>query len=380
MTNERTEPKTRPIQSTPEKQPLPGSTSSTGDQDYRNEHYELHSNSDHCGAPLPPPLATQPYATSPHGYAERDQNTRQLSQDEEQQLFDPFIFVNEQELQTSRNSELRQAIRSHVRKSTHIKQRRLNAASRPDSTSVKKILKRPSGIESSHPALRMGSEGLPLRTQSRLSPSATVQASYLLLPPDLPFDSTRREENPEADLDTTISEPHTFSRCLGTLSRNLIVQAPPQNSFQISRHQLDSSKYKSVTLRAFLVASFSIQTLNLGSTDTPYSLLLEDGAPLLYLQARNWPFPQPLRGPSPATSVWMPSVIIPVPNAHNPRPCLLKSAGTVPWIINSLDYFLFKDETIRWVNQQLQQSSRGTSGTTMGVIVCLMTWEVSGDF
>ncbi|KUJ10555.1 uncharacterized protein LY89DRAFT_740264 [Mollisia scopiformis] len=110
---------------------------------------------------------------------------------------------------------------------------------------------------------------------------------------------------------------------------------------------------------------------------TPYALLTNDNAPMLQLDARRWPFPQLVRGNGPAVSVWMPRASIPVPNARSQRPCLLRSAQVVPWIAQSLDYLMFKNEAIQWVNQRLLVPEHATSDVTIGVIIFLMSWEIA---
>ena len=95
------------------------------------------------------------------------------------------------------------------------------------------------------------------------------------------------------------------------------------------------------------------------------------------MQGSRWPFLQRISGPRPAVSVWMPSVIIPKPNPNLLRPCLLKSSGTVPWITNSFDYLLHKEEVIKWVNARLGDPNKSISNVTIGVIMNMLTWEVS---
>jgi hypothetical protein len=110
---------------------------------------------------------------------------------------------------------------------------------------------------------------------------------------------------------------------------------------------------------------------------TPYALLLGDDAPILQMQGRNWPFLHPIIGNGPALSVWMPGGTIPIPNARSPRPCLLKASRTVYWISESSEYFGFKGEVIRWVNRNLEDGNAATSDRTIGIILCLMSWEAS---
>jgi len=110
---------------------------------------------------------------------------------------------------------------------------------------------------------------------------------------------------------------------------------------------------------------------------TPYALLLGDGAPILQIEGKNWPFLHPIIGNRPALSVWMPAGTIPIPNARASRPCLLKSSRAIHWISESSDYLSFKGQAIRWVNRNLGNNDLATSETTIGVILCLMSFEVN---
>ncbi|KAE9363405.1 hypothetical protein N431DRAFT_357302 [Stipitochalara longipes BDJ] len=73
----------------------------------------------------------------------------------------------------------------------------------------------------------------------------------------------------------------------------------------------------------------------------------------------------------------MPTGTIPIPNARAPRPCLLKSSRAIHWISESSDYLAFKGQAIRWVNRNLGNSNLATSEITIGVILCLMSFEVT---
>jgi hypothetical protein len=245
MAVEETQPKAHHIQSAPEKPTLPASTSSIGAQSDQNEYDEfLHPHLEHSGAPQVTPMVLQPNATGPHDHPQRDQ----LLQAEEQQRFDHFIFVNEQELQRSRNNELRRAVRSHVRKGTHIKQKRLNAASRPNPTSVKKIVKRPPDSESSETARDTNSADVPFRPHNKLAPLSILEGpsgGSLIFSSNHPINKGWKGDFQEAALDTA---SRTSEGGLGAGVNNVIVQPRLENFSQISRHQLDSSKYALSTL------------------------------------------------------------------------------------------------------------------------------------
>jgi hypothetical protein len=45
-----------------------------------------------------------------------------------------------------------------------------------------------------------------------------------------------------------------------------------------------------------------------------------------------------------------------------------------------MDYLIFKGETIQWVNARLTDRKAGIDDDTIGVIMCLATWEVSFHF
>lgn len=94
------------------------------------------------------------------------------------------------------------------------------------------------------------------------------------------------------------------------------------------------------------------------------------------MHPHRWPFAQSIQGSQPATSVYMPTSSIPIPNVRSKRPCLLKSARINLWIVNSVDYFIFKDKCIKWVNERLSDPSKGIDETTVGGIMLLTSLEV----
>jgi hypothetical protein len=111
--------------------------------------------------------------------------------------------------------------------------------------------------------------------------------------------------------------------------------------------------------------------------NTPWCMCMVEGAPILYMQARTWPFPYRLRGPVPKTSFWMAKSPIPAPDACAPRPCLNKTSQPAAFITQSSEYFMYKGETIRWISDQLSNIQRSTSDNIIGVILCLTMLEVS---
>ncbi|KAE8443864.1 hypothetical protein EG329_001273 [Mollisiaceae sp. DMI_Dod_QoI] len=226
----------------------------------------------------------------------------------------PLHFINE--LQRQNSSQVKREIRSHVKKVAHFKQRKLNEASKakPLSSSPRRILRK--RVDAPSPLLFQGSAGL----EQPLNPLSVADSAF-----------------------------HT-SMSHGEAHRGQRVTAA-SSAVHLSRRQFN--------------------------TTTPYALLLDDNAPILQLDGRRWPFPQPIQGNSPAASVWMPQKSIPIPNARSTRPCLLRSAQVVPWIANSVDYLTFKHEVIRWVNSKLLVADDATNDLTIGVIICLMSWEIA---
>ncbi|KAF4626106.1 hypothetical protein G7Y89_g12055 [Cudoniella acicularis] len=88
-------------------------------------------------------------------------------------------------------------------------------------------------------------------------------------------------------------------------------------------------------------------------TTTPYVLFQDEGAPMLCLSARTWPFPKPIGAEKPKFSIFMPSRIIPIPNFKLPR----------GW-------------TIKWINHRLNAVSTGVNDSTIGSILLLVNFEL----
>jgi hypothetical protein len=91
------------------------------------------------------------------------------------------------------------------------------------------------------------------------------------------------------------------------------------------------------------------------------------------MQGRSWPFLHPIRDNGPDLSVWMPGTTITTPNATALRLCLLRSARSVLRIAESLEYFSFKNEVIRWVNGHLANTNAATDEVTIAVFLFLMS-------
>lgn len=235
MTNKRTDSGGLPTYSAPENQTVQVSASTvTADPLPNKENKFLLS--DHRGVTHQDPAA-QVERPQP------GQSTHSLLKDEAQSTFDPFIFVNEQELHRSSNSELRRKIRSHVRRGIHMKQRRLNAASKPDSTGVKKLLRR-SELESreivasrNRPVLSFGTEIVPRSTIIRDQLEGHMNLSASIRTAKRP-----RQQGVDASMNILPSGPLSHARGddPSTHKSSFYPKAEPLS--QISRYQLDSSK------------------------------------------------------------------------------------------------------------------------------------------
>jgi hypothetical protein len=240
---ERTDSAGGPARPALEKQSLQAAASLIAANHLPNEEDE-HVDATHHATPQPLPfLQSQIHARSRHEPAEGVQYASALPSDNVQPQFGPFVFVNEQELQRSRKNELRKAVRSHVRKGTHLKQRRLNAASKPDPNSVKKLLKRPS-LESGRPAADRTSEALPLIQQHEFRPSVAIRdatAGRILSSSHIPISDTREMQAVEAEPSTVAPGPLAFQLSIAAPTSNMI--SHPMGTFShVSRYQLDSSE------------------------------------------------------------------------------------------------------------------------------------------
>lgn len=267
----------------------------------------------------------------------------------------PLRFIDESQRQ--RSSQIRRDIRSHVRKGSHERQRRLNAAakSRPLGEGTRKLLQKnpePEGYASS------------TKTSEDVTPLTYPTKRYFGLLPKLQQLQISPSQ-PPTDV-SPISGPETLSSAESEVSSS---DWSKKVEVQTVQAPLDRCKFDTSRCWPYRVECFT------DTTDTPYALLLGKEGPVLQMQARTWPFIQRISGDSPGVSVWMPCSHIPVPNIRSPRPCLLKSSKAVPWIANSAEFYTFKENTIRWVNERLG-SGDATHEKTIGGIACLMSWEV----
>lgn len=72
----------------------------------------------------------------------------------------------------------------------------------------------------------------------------------------------------------------------------------------------------------------------------------------------------------------MPDSEIPAPDVRSPRGCMVKNARVLLFVHNT-EYFAFKVDTIRWVNDRLGDPNLATRDATMGSILVLSCFEVS---
>jgi hypothetical protein len=63
-------------------------------------------------------------------------------------------------------------------------------------------------------------------------------------------------------------------------------------------------------------------------------------------------------------------------NLKGPRACLHRCSRILPYIENSPEYFEFKINTIKWINERLKCAENSLSDTTMGSIMLLTSFEV----
>lgn len=269
---------------------------------------------------------------------------------------------------------LKRKVRSHVRRGIHAKQRRLNAAARPRPPlwEARRIVRKSDRTGARH-SIAPGKRTLaqiittttPLPVGQRSSVSTTREhfmTPYLSLSNQDAASNNSFISLPRIEASRSVYFP--LSEPSSDLSE------PALNSTSLTRQQFNNSRFDTAHLHKMIPRQPYLPV-------TPYALLLGDGAPTLQIEGRNWPFLHPIVGNGPALSVWMPGGAIPIPNAESPRPCLLKSARPIQWISNSSDFFRFKGEVIRWVNRNLANNNLATSETTIGVILCLMSFEVS---
>ncbi|KAG4435418.1 hypothetical protein IFR05_009092 [Cadophora sp. M221] len=263
-------------------------------------------------------------------------------------------FIDETQRQTS--SQIRRDIRSHVRKGSHERQRRLNAAAKA----------RP--LEGARKLLQKASEGS--ESQSRSQSQSPSRAKLVPALKKLQISIPAHEDVDHFAIDAEPSSGEGSGSNTSLEIEKAIVHIPWRSPLDVgSGIEVDGmlSSGDSTPEAQAPMDRWDFETT------TPYALMLGKDGPILQMRARNWPF-QRIFGKQPGVSVWMPCSVIPLPKV-GPRPYLLRDSKVVPWICNSPEYFSFKEETIRWVNKRLDDDP--THEKTIGGIACLMSWEIA---
>ncbi|KAH8811555.1 hypothetical protein F5884DRAFT_854896 [Xylogone sp. PMI_703] len=261
-----------------------------------------------------------------------------------------FQFINERDLHGPENVELRRAMRAHVRRDTTVKRQRDTATYQSRFSRGKKILKKKNPSTSNS-----------AQNSSSLSVSPEVDISE--------FDTKASTSNKEERL--VIRR----TRSKQSVPVHVFRVTPTSRSKATNQHSTTILDARPDNIQEIQFPMQSLHTPNVAAT-TPYALLMGSDAPTLYMQAHHWPFMHSIQGNRPATSVYMPTSAIPIPNVRTRRPCLLKSASINRWIVNSVDYFIFKDKLIKWVNGRLSDPEKGTDETTVGGILLLTSLEL----
>jgi hypothetical protein len=117
----------------------------------------------------------------------------------------------------------------------------------------------------------------------------------------------------------------------------------------------------------------------------PYAWFEKDG-PVLYINRSKWPFPTSfnvtssdrtdlsLKNLTPRQSHWMPYIkyqdFVPVRGA-------VLHPSVMLWVGQSQECLQFRVETIKWIQDQLESSTRAISTATIGAIMTFTMWTVS---
>ncbi|KAL2076212.1 hypothetical protein VTL71DRAFT_1155 [Oculimacula yallundae] len=261
-------------------------------------------------------------------------------------------FIDETQRQNS--SQIRKEIRSHVRKASHERQRRLNAAAKARPLEGARVLlqkqkqkkEEEEGSDSPSRAKMLPSLQQLQITEARHSEGSMSSGANTPVETVVEWDFPPREE---------------VRTEFGSREMELTKTDLPDDYSGPVDHLISSGN-----------SSPSAPCMDLEMV-APYALVLGGDGPVLQMRSQNWPFPR-IFSKKPGVSVWMPGSVIPVPELGS-RPSLLKSSKVVPWICNSAEYFCFKEETIRWVNKRLDNDP--THEMTIGGIMCLMSWEIA---
>ncbi|KAL2075314.1 hypothetical protein VTL71DRAFT_257 [Oculimacula yallundae] len=270
-------------------------------------------------------------------------------EDDDSQRPMPFLMVEDPLRPASR--EHRRTVRHHVMRAVHSRRRAQNRTTAKKQTLMQK--QSPTSTESM--------PELAYNAYTEGSPNTGV-----------PRNSASRHHTEEVE-----AEMSTQSSTSPAYSPNQVNQPVTTNSSAFPTNTQNST----IEDPQFFSTACFIRPLDQWTFDTttPYAILQLDGAPTLSMQSSNWPFASPSSSPSlsPKVSIWMPSRIIPIPNHRSPRDILHTSPDVLPYIVNSEEYIAFKFETIKWINSRLTHSVLGTSDTTIGSILLLVSFEIA---
>jgi hypothetical protein len=122
-----------------------------------------------------------------------------------------------------------------------------------------------------------------------------------------------------------ISYGHPSEKCIDYIARSAEFSPHATRRHRFDRWMFNTSQYPSLLGSANLLP-LSPRSHHLA---TPYALLQVNDAPVLLMNARTWPFPQPLGTGTPFQSIWMPGRVIPIPNPNSVRACLHRSVEVV---------------------------------------------------
>ncbi|KAK0124243.1 hypothetical protein ONS95_009218 [Cadophora gregata] len=260
----------------------------------------------------------------------------------------PFVMVEEPLLPASR--EHRKTVRHHVMRAVHSRRRAQNKSTVRKHTLIQKDK---SASSASNPDSK--------------TPEASANGSFASPISSLEPDAINESAEELAKPSSAVAHPTNQIQ-------QLIITNPNESSSRHSKGQggtIEDSRFFSI---AGFIRPFEQWTFD---SSTPYAIFQLDGAPILCMRSEGWPFPESTGRLTPKVSVWMPSRIIPIPNFRSPRDCLHNSAQVLPHIHNSQEYFAFKVETIKWINGRLRNDVLGTSDTTIGSILLLISFEIA---
>lgn len=262
----------------------------------------------------------------------------------------PMPFVMIQEPLRPASKEHRKTVRHHVMRAVHSRRRAQNKTTVRKHTLIQKDTSASSAPK-------------PESTPSEASASGSCASPTPSLDPDSIDEGTEELTKPSS----AVAYPTDPNKQILIANHNV----SSTRQFKSKGGTLEDSQFFSI---AGFIRPFDQWTFDISS---PYAIFQLDGAPILCMRSEGWPFSESTGKLTPKVSVWMPTRIIPIPNFRSPRDCLHNSAQVLPYIHNSQEYFAFKVETIKWINGRLRHDVLGTSDTTIGSILLLISFEIA---